>query len=172
MKLKKASVIGAGSWGTAISMLLSEKADSVMLWGRDPKVVHEINSKRVNLHYLPQEEIPANVKATTSFGDLSDSELVIMVTPSAAMREVSAAAAQAMTLDQNVPIVSATKGVEASTGKRMTEILSESFIGHPVAVLSGPNHAEEVARHMATASVIGCTDQAVVDHTIHVTYVV
>ena len=163
MRLKKASIIGAGSWGTAISMLLAEKVDEVILWGRDAKAVHEINHKRVNRHYLPREEVPKNVKATTDFADLSDSEIVVMVTPSSATRDVAAAAAEAISLDKEVPILSATKGIEASSGKRMTEILTESFIGHPVAVLSGPNHAEEVARHMATASVIGCTDQAVAD---------
>ena len=92
MKLKKASIIGAGSWGTAISMLLAEKADEVILWGRDAKAVHEINHKRVNRHYLPREEVPKNVKATTDFADLSGSEIVVMVTPSSATRDVAAAA--------------------------------------------------------------------------------
>ncbi|MCH1502746.1 MAG: NAD(P)-dependent glycerol-3-phosphate dehydrogenase [Verrucomicrobiales bacterium] len=163
MRLKKASILGAGSWGTAISMLLAEKADEVFLWGRDAKAIHEINHKRVNRRYLPREEVPENVTATTDFADLSDSKILVMVTPSAATREVAASAAEAVSLEKDVPIVSATKGIEASSGKRMTEILAESFVGHPVAVLSGPNHAEEVARHMATASVIGCDDQAVAD---------
>ncbi|NCF87420.1 MAG: NAD(P)H-dependent glycerol-3-phosphate dehydrogenase [Verrucomicrobiaceae bacterium] len=163
MRLKKASILGAGSWGTAISMLLAEKADEVFLWGRDAKAIHEINHKRVNRRYLPREEVPKNVTATTDFADLSDSKILVMVTPSAATREVAASAAEAVSLEEDVPIVSATKGIEASSGKRMTEILAESFVGHPVAVLSGPNHAEEVARHMATASVIGCDDQAVAD---------
>ena len=163
MRLKKASILGAGSWGTAISMLLAEKADEVFLWGRDAKAIHEINHKRVNRRYLPREEVPKNVTATTDFADLSDSKILVMVTPSAATREVAASAAEAVSLEEDVPIVSATKGIEASSGKRMTEILAESFVGHPVAVLSGPNHAEEVARHMATASVIGCGDQAVAD---------
>ena len=163
MRLKKASILGAGSWGTAISMLLAEKADEVFLWGRDAKAIHEINNKRVNRRYLPREEVPENVTATTDFADLSDSKILVMVTPSAATREVAASAAEAVSLEKDVPIVSATKGIEASSGKRMTEILAESFVGHPVAVLSGPNHAEEVARHMATASVIGCDDQAVAD---------
>lgn len=161
MKLTKASVIGAGSWGTAISMLLAEKAEEVLLWGRDPKAVHDLNHKHVNLQYLPREEIPENVRATTELADLSDAEVVIAVTPSSAMREVTARAAEAMSIGNDVPIVSASKGVESSTGKRMTEILEETFAGQPVAVLSGPNHAEEVARHMATASVIGCRDLSV-----------
>ena len=163
MRLKKASILGAGRWGTALSMLLAEKADEVFLWGRDAKAIHEINHKRVNRRYLPREEVPENVTATTDFADLSDSKILVMVTPSAATREVAASAAEAVSLEKDVPIVSATKGIEASSGKRMTEILAESFVGHPVAVLSGPNHAEEVARHMATASVIGCDDQAVAD---------
>jgi glycerol-3-phosphate dehydrogenase (NAD(P)+) len=161
MKVKKASVIGAGSWGTAISMLLAEKAEQVLLWGRDPKTIQDINHKRVNRHYLPREEVPANVTATTDFADLADSQVVIVVTPSSVTREVTARAAAAIGLSKDVPIVSASKGVEAESGKRMTEILSETFVGHPVAVLSGPSHAEEVARHMATAAVIGCADSEV-----------
>ncbi|MEN9022877.1 MAG: 2-dehydropantoate 2-reductase N-terminal domain-containing protein, partial [Verrucomicrobiales bacterium] len=163
MRLKKASILGAGSWGTAISMLLAEKADEVFLWGRDAKAIHEINHKRVNRRYLPREEVPKNVTATTDFADLSDSKILVMVTPSAATREVAASAAEAVSLEEDVPIVSATKGIEASSGKRMTEILAESFVGHPVAVFSGPKHAEEVSRHMATASVNGCDDKAVAD---------
>ncbi len=158
MKLRKASIIGAGSWGTAISMLLAEKAEKVSLWARDPKACHDLNHKHVNFHYLPREEIPENVVATTDFANLSDAEIVIAATPSSVMREVTAKAAAAARLDPDVPLVSASKGIESSTGKRMTEILSENFPGHPVAVLSGPNHAEEVARHMATASVVGCSD--------------
>ena len=161
MNIEKASVIGAGSWGTAISMLLAEKVSDVRLWGRDSKAIQEINQKRVNYTYLPREEVPTNVTATTEFSDLDGSQVIVMVTPSAVTREVSAAAAEGISLAKEVPIVSATKGVEASTGKRMTEILAESFVGHPVAVLSGPNHAEEVARHMATASLIGCEDAKV-----------
>lgn len=164
MTLHKASVLGAGSWGTAISMLLAEKCDQVHLWGRDPKAVHTINHKHVNHHYLPREEIPHKITATTDFGDLSGSDLVIAALPSAAMREVTRQAAEAMELPPEAPIVSASKGIEADSGKRMTEILSENFPNHPVAVLSGPNHAEEVARHMATASVIGCTDHKVAEH--------
>lgn len=161
MKIKKASVIGAGSWGTALSMLLAENADEVALWGRDPKAISELNHKRVNRQYLPREEIPENVAATTDFADLSDAEIVVAVTPSSAMREVTAKAAEEMSISEDVPIVSASKGVEASTGLRMTEILQANFPKNPVAVLSGPNHAEEVARHMATASVIGCPDATV-----------
>ncbi|MFT4638285.1 MAG: glycerol-3-phosphate dehydrogenase (NAD(P)+), partial [Verrucomicrobiales bacterium] len=89
MKVKKASVIGAGSWGTAISMLLAEKAEQVLLWGRDPKTIQDINHKRVNRHYLPREEVPANVTATTDFADLADSQVVIVVTPSSVTREVT-----------------------------------------------------------------------------------
>ncbi len=161
MKLTKASVIGAGSWGTAISMMLAEKAERVSLWGRDPKAIHHLNHKHVNLQYLPREEVPDNVIATTDLKDLSEAEVVVAVTPSSAMREVTQRAAEAMNLASDVPIVSASKGIEAATGKRMTEILSDNFPDHPIAVLSGPNHAEEVARHMATASVIGCPDAEV-----------
>ena len=164
MKFDKASVIGAGSWGTAISMLLAEKAEQVLIWGRDPKVIHDLNHKRVNRQYLPREEVPGNVTATTEFADLSHSRILVIATPSFATRDVTSRAAPAIELEAEVPIVSATKGIEGHSGKRMTEILEESFAGHPVAVLSGPNHAEEVARHMATASVIGCKDESVGAH--------
>ena len=156
MSVDKAAVIGAGSWGTALAILLAEKVEDVILWGRDPKVVHDINHKQVNRQYLPRDEVPKNVRASTEFADLAGAQLVVVVTPSAAIRDVMTAAMPAMNLAKDVPIVSASKGIEADSGKRMTEVLSEVCPGHPVATLSGPSHAEEVARRMATACVIGC----------------
>ncbi len=158
MSLDKVAIIGAGSWGTALAMLLAEKSDNVMIWGRDEKVVQDINHKHVNRPYLPREELPEAVRATTDLTDLSGAGLLIMVTPSSATREIAQQAAEKVTLKEGAPVVSASKGVEAETGKRMSEILAESFEGRPIAVLSGPSHAEEVARHMATAAVIGAED--------------
>lgn len=161
MNVDKAGVIGAGSWGTALAILLAENAEEVVLWGRDPKVVHDINHKHANLQYLPRDQVPKCVRASTDFADLAGSQLVVVVTPSAAIRAVMTQAMPAMNLSQDVPIVSASKGIEADSGKRMTEVLAEVCRGHPVATLSGPSHAEEVAHHMATACVIGCEDPEV-----------
>ena len=71
MSVDKAAVIGAGSWGTALAILLAEKVEDVILWGRDPKVVHDINHKQVNRQYLPRDEVPKNVRASTEFADLA-----------------------------------------------------------------------------------------------------
>ena len=161
MNVDKAAVIGAGSWGTAMAILLAENTEDIVLWGRDPKVVHDINYKHANLQYLPEDRVPKCVRASTDFAELAGSQLVVVVTPSAAIREVMTRAMPAMNLRQDVPIVSASKGIEADSGKRMTQVLAEVCPGHPVATLSGPSHAEEVAHHMATACVIGCEDSEV-----------
>ncbi|MEM7384091.1 MAG: NAD(P)H-dependent glycerol-3-phosphate dehydrogenase [Verrucomicrobiota bacterium] len=157
--LKKVSILGSGSWGTALAMLLSANADKVRLWSRSDKQVQEINHKHVNRNYLPREEIPANVVATTDLAEMGECEVLIFCVPSKATRAVAADAAERIALPPNAPVVCATKGVEKDTGKRITEIVAEYFPDHPIAVISGPNHAEEVARHMATATVIGCRDE-------------
>lgn len=158
-QIQKVGIVGAGSWGTALAMLLAEKAQQVILWGRDPKMAAEINHKRYNRLYLPREEIPPNVTATADLKDLADAEIVLIVTPSQATRDLSQQLAK-IGLPVTTPIVSCSKGIEQSTGQRMSQVLAESLAPRPIAVLSGPSHAEEVARQMATAAVIGSNDQA------------
>ncbi len=150
-------IIGSGSWGTALGALLGEAADEVVLWGRDQPVAETINATRENAAYLSGVTLPPALRATTALEDLRGVEALLVVVPSLAMRAVAASLA-ALSLPEDVPVVSCTKGIETATGRRMSEILAEELPGHPIAVLSGPNHAEEIARHQPAAAVLGCAD--------------
>lgn len=156
----KVAVIGAGGWGTALAMLLARNGSHVTLWGRDPGLVNTLAHTRENSVYLPGVILPADIGLTSDLTHISKAELLVVVTPSVAIRSISEKLA-AIGLSKNAILLSCTKGIEFDSGKRMTQILSEYFPANPVAVLSGPSHAEEVAREKPTAVVVGARDHAI-----------
>lgn len=158
--MKSIGIIGSGSWGTALGVLLCGNAQRVVLWGREGQVIDTINSRHENPDYLPGVTLPESLTATTRLEDLSESDAVFVVVPSRAVRDVAARVA-AVPLAPTAPLVSCMKGIENGTGLRMSELLAEAMPGRPVAVLSGPNHAEEIARCQPAAAVIGCGDAAI-----------
>ncbi len=153
-------VVGAGSWGTALATLVAGRGASVSLWGHDREHIAEIQRTRANEDYLPGVRLPENINAVCELGDLTGCDVILFVTPSKAIRAVARQLAQAHPNNSAV-LVSCTKGIEQGTGARMSEILAEIFPHNPIAVLSGPSHAEEVARGMPTAVVLGCRDDKV-----------
>ena len=159
--IDRACVIGGGSWGTALAATLAKRGLEVTIWARDEKTVESINSAHENPRYLPEVELPDSLRASSDLGAaIADCGLVLFVVPSGAMRATAERVA-AVGPASGAIFVSCTKGVERNTGRRMSEVIAESLPGHPCAVLSGPNHAEEVARNLATAAVIGCEDAEV-----------
>lgn len=154
---RKIGVLGAGSWGTALAAWLAREVGAVTLWGRDPAHVARMQSSRANADYLPDFTLPENLAVTADLAALGDVELLLFVTPSAALREVAAAIA----LPATTVLLSCTKGIEQGTGWRMSEILRAQFPANPIGVFSGPSHAEEVIRGMPTAVVLGCADAAI-----------
>ena len=90
---KKISIIGAGSWGTALAILLAEHRGQVLLWAHNPKVVDELVSRRTNTSYLPGLRLPPNVYATGDLAETTDADMIVFVTPSKATREVATALA-------------------------------------------------------------------------------
>jgi len=158
--MKKIAVIGAGGWGTALAILLSERGLPITIWGYDKAHVDEMNRTRLNLPFLPGVTLPENLTATNSMADTADADLIVIVPPSKAMRSV----AQQLALTPprpEVPLLSCTKGIELHSGKLMTQILQESLPNNPIAALSGPSHAEEVARKAPTAVAVGCADHEI-----------
>lgn len=160
MSFNKIGVIGAGSWGTALSILLADNGIPVALWGYDAAQIESLKSDGENKAYLPGVKLPANIAPTASFSDLLDAEVILLVTPSRNMREVLQRLAQTP-LPERAIFLSCTKGIEQGTGLRMSELIAAAFPRNPVAVLSGPSHAEEVSRKMPTAVAIGSRDAAV-----------
>jgi glycerol-3-phosphate dehydrogenase (NAD(P)+) len=159
---KKIGVMGAGSWGTALAVLLAENRAQVRLWAHSPAVADELVSRRTNETYLPGVRLPPNVYATGNLSDALDAELVLIVTPSKAVREV-AAQIGLLNPDPETVFVSCTKGLEHETGKLMSQILEECLPMNRVAVLSGPNLAVEVAQRIPAAGVVGSTHSGLLD---------
>lgn len=157
LNFKSAAVLGTGSFGMAVAKLLGTKLDSILLVGRDPGAVTAINDTRRNPHYLSNVVLDDNVTATTNLPEALAHPLIIFAVPTSATREMAKALA-AEALPASVTLLSCAKGIEKSTGDRMSQVLREVFPRNPIAALSGPNHAEEIATGMATCAVIGSED--------------
>jgi glycerol-3-phosphate dehydrogenase (NAD(P)+) len=160
MSFQNVGIIGAGSWGTALAILLHENRFPITIWGHNAEHIAKVAATRENAAYLPGLALPESFRFTTELDDLAACDLILFVTPSKAVREV-AARLSTTALPENAVLLSCTKGVERGSGLRMSEIIAEFFPHNPVAILSGPGHAEEVARKMPTAIVLGCRDAAV-----------
>jgi len=149
----RAAVIGAGSWGTTLANLLCDRGETVTLWAYEPEVAEEINRRHRNDLFLPDAPLLPALRATTDIGDaLAGAELVVSAAPSHAVRRVMAGAAPR--LGAGVVVVSASKGLEPDTHKRMTEVLAEVLpAGTAIAALSGPTFSREVYERQPTAAV-------------------
>jgi glycerol-3-phosphate dehydrogenase (NAD(P)+) len=154
-------VIGGGSWGTALARLLSELDHDVLLWFHDPAVERQAAARKENVIYLPGFPLPPRLRTTTSMEEaVTGSELLLAVSPSHVLREV---------MVQAVPfchpaalIVSASKGIEAGTLQRMTQVLGDVFGSRyqsRIGALSGPSFAREVAAGMPAAVTVAAPDK-------------
>lgn len=155
------SVIGAGSWGTAVSWLLGGKGHQVRLWSREPEIAEGINAEHRNPVYLPEVVLPHSVFSSDDVGEaLEGAEAVVIVTPSVGVR--ATAESMAPHLASDTPVVILSKGVETGTLMLMTEVL-EDVLGNRtrIAGLSGPNHAEEVSKGIPSATVVAAYDEEV-----------
>jgi glycerol-3-phosphate dehydrogenase (NAD(P)+) len=155
---ERIAVLGAGSWGTALAVHCGRVGHDVRLWGRDHALMDEIARARENAGYLPAIRVGDNVTATASLETaLADVPIVIAAVPSHGMRHVLRRAAPL--LRRGAIVVSATKGLETDSLDRMSQVMAEETGGaHPIAVLSGPSFALEVARGLPTAVVVASAD--------------
>lgn len=149
--MRTVAVLGAGSWGTALAVHLGRVGHDVRLWARDRALVEEMATRRANAVYLPDVTLPESVSVTHALPEaLRDAELVVSAIPSHGCRGVIHLAAPSFA--PGAVIVSATKGLEAESLLRMSEMIAqEAGLGHPVVVLSGPSFAAEVAQQLPTA---------------------
>ena len=149
--MRTVSVLGAGSWGTALAVHLARLGHDVRLWARDEALVRDLHARRANAVYLPDVTLPDRLSVTGAIEDaVRDTELVVSAIPSHGCRAVMRAAEPFLL--PGTTIVSATKGLEADTLLRMSEVIAHE-VGplRPVVVLSGPSFAVEVARQLPTA---------------------
>jgi glycerol-3-phosphate dehydrogenase (NAD(P)+) len=156
----KVGLLGGGSWGTTVAAVVSRNAP-ITLWARDAETVESINASRENRKYLPGITLPSAVRATNDMAEVvAGADVLVMGVPSHSFRGVLEEAKQH--LRPWVPVISLTKGLELSSGKRMTELIEEVLPGHPVGVLTGPNLAREIMTGQAAASVLSMEDEIVV----------
>lgn len=155
------SVIGAGSWGTAVTWLLGGKGHDVSLWARETEIAEGVNTEHRNPLYLPEVALPESVRASDDIGEaLAGAEAVVMVTPSMGVRQT--AEAMKSHLGADVPVCILSKGVEQDTLFLMTEVLEDVLgNGARIAGLSGPNHAEEVSKGVPSATVVASYSESV-----------
>ncbi|MEQ1909858.1 MAG: NAD(P)H-dependent glycerol-3-phosphate dehydrogenase [Vicinamibacterales bacterium] len=161
--MPRVTVLGAGSWGTALAVHLGRVGHDVRLWARDPLTVRDIRNRRANVVYLPDVLLPDGVTPTDSLEEAArDTDLIVSAIPSHGCRAVIRAVRPH--LAPGAILVSATKGLEAETMLRMSEVIAqEAGPGHPVAVLSGPSFALEVAQQRPTAVLIASHDSVAMD---------
>jgi len=156
------SVLGGGSWGTALAAHAVSAGHELRIWVRSPGVAASLNDRRENPAYLPGVELPAGLRATTRLAEaVSDAEVAIVAVPSEYCREIYRQAGEH--LPKGTLLVSATKGLETDSLRRMTEVAASEAPGHPLAVLSGPSFALEVAKALPTAVVVASDDHAVAE---------
>jgi glycerol-3-phosphate dehydrogenase (NAD(P)+) len=158
MASMRMAVVGAGSWGTTVASVAATNTPTV-LWARRDEVARAINTQHVNPDYLGASLSPS-LRATSSLAEaVSDADIVVMAVPSQGFRQVLVDAAPF--IRPWVPIVSLSKGLEAGTMLRMSQVANEVMPGHPVAVLTGPNLASEIAVGQPAASVVAIDDAVI-----------
>ena len=162
--MTRVAVLGSGSWGTAFAQVLADAGSEVTIWGRRAEVSAAINDRHENPDYLPGISLPESIRATHDpAAALEAAEVVVLAMPSQTLRA---------NLEQMAPLlpaesvlVSLMKGIELGTTRRMSEVIAETTGAAPerIAVLSGPNLAQEIAERQPAASVIACVDEAVAE---------
>lgn len=158
----KIGIVGAGGWGTALATVAAQNADKVTLWVREDEVRQEIKDKRTNSIFLPGVELAQNIAPVASFESFKECNVVLMVVPSSFVK----ATAEMLKphLSVGTPVANAAKGFDVATGNRLSVTLTEVFgTNNPVAVLSGPNHAEEVGRGLPSATVAAAENHVVAE---------
>jgi glycerol-3-phosphate dehydrogenase (NAD(P)+) len=153
----KIAVIGDGGWGTAAAKLLDSYGHEVTVWGPFADYIEEIRTTRKNPRYLPGIDFPESIQWTSTMADIAHADVIVMAVPSKFFKPVCEQVAPYVDKERTL-VVSLTKGICPITQKRMSEVAIELLQTKRVVVLSGPSHAEEVARGIPTAVTCACED--------------
>jgi len=151
------SVIGAGSWGIALAGLLADNGHEVVVWGRDSQKIADMQMQRKSPDYLPGYDINPDVAFTNQLKAAAEhAETIVISVASAGVRDI--ARKLAVLIDNNIILISASKGIEPETLKTMTSVIEDEMPGCKTAALSGPSHAEEVAAGLPATCVAASRD--------------
>lgn len=158
----RVAVIGAGGWGTALAAILSTGHQDVVLWVRREELCDSIRESRENTVYLPGVRLPAHLRVTSDPEEaVSGKEALVLAVPSHAVRRTACLIKP--WIGPETMIVNCAKGLEEGSRLRLSEVLRAELPRHKIAVLSGPNHAEEVGRRIPSASVVSSCDRLVAE---------
>jgi glycerol-3-phosphate dehydrogenase (NAD(P)+) len=163
---KTVSVIGAGAWGTALGFAAYRANNKVMLWNIDQESVDSINQTHKN-PFLPGIDIPKDMSATADLAVAMQSDVLMMVVPAQVMAKVCQQMKEKK-IPKNKVLILCSKGIEQGTLRLMSEIIHDVLPNNPVAVLSGPNFADEVARGEPAATTLACADEKLGMELLHV----
>jgi glycerol-3-phosphate dehydrogenase (NAD(P)+) len=151
------AVLGAGAWGTALANLAARNAAKVHLWARDPAHVAEMAATGVNARRLPGVPLATNIVPTYALEDVADAHAIYLVVPAQAMRQTCEALVG--NVAPGVPLVICAKGIERATGRFLADVIAEVLPANPLAVLSGPSFADDVAKGLPTAVTLAAQDE-------------
>ena len=152
------AVIGAGAWGTALAQVLSEDQDQLLLWAREPDIIDQINQDHENKSFLPGYQLRDTIRATQDWDAIAACEVLLLVTPAQHLRSTL----QALP-NSDAALILCCKGIEAQSRMLMSEVAAELRPDNPLAVLSGPTFAHEVAQGLPTALTLACESEALWD---------
>jgi glycerol-3-phosphate dehydrogenase (NAD(P)+) len=151
------NVIGSGSWGTALAIVVNRAERQTLLWGREAQVVDDMNATHRNKKYLPRIALPKTIIATNDLKQVVDCEVLLVSVPVPVIRHMCVEM-KAVGLRRETVLVLCAKGIEVDTQKLTSEIVEDILPGQKVAILSGPNFAREVALAKPAASTLACKD--------------
>jgi glycerol-3-phosphate dehydrogenase (NAD(P)+) len=149
-------IAGAGAWGTALANAAASAGNDVVLWMRSPEHAAALAATRGNERFLPGVKLHDRIRPTAALADLASARAVLLVTPAQTTREMSAALAAI--LPPETPLVLCAKGIERESRAFLCDVVEAVRAGSPVAVLSGPSFADDVARGLPTAVTLACRD--------------
>ncbi len=156
--MKKIGIIGAGSWGTALALLLNKNGHQVTMWSALEDEIKMLSEKREHVEKLPGVKLPADMRFTTDDKEVvRDADMLVFAVPSPFVR--STAKRFATVIPDGMVVVNVAKGIEESTLSTLSEVIESEIPGANVAVLSGPSHAEEVGKGLPTTCVVGAGDK-------------
>jgi glycerol-3-phosphate dehydrogenase (NAD(P)+) len=155
----RVAVIGAGAWGTALSCVARRAGCEAVMWARDKSVAEAIGRRHRNPAYLSDIELDPAVRATADMAALGDVDIALLAVPAQSVRGVAGMLKGILSVDAYIVICA--KGIEQGSGALLSEVVAETLPGNPVAVLSGPTFASEVARGLPAAVTIASVDRPV-----------
>ncbi|MFM1967577.1 MAG: hypothetical protein RL590_434 [Actinomycetota bacterium] len=160
--MSKVVVLGAGQWGTTMAQVLCDAGNHVLIWGRSQELVDEINEKHTNSKYLDENVLPIGLRATSDLAEAFDySNIYVLAIPAQTLRENLTA--WKSLVQPNALFVSTLKGIEVSTMSRMTEIISEVLESNNIAIITGPNLANELVLRQPAGAVAAAHTLAIAE---------